>query len=321
MTQKPTLLFVDDEERVVKLLKIMFRADYQVFTANSGREALAILEAHHIDVIASDQRMPEMLGIELLAQAAKRWPHSVRILLTGYSDLVAIIGAVNEGEVFRFLNKPWNQDELRAVIAEAVQISQRDREAALAAAASPQGAPAEDVARSSSQLPLATAAKLLAIDGIASDRQEVVEMFTQDYHVITASTIETALEMIEMHDVGVIVTNSIVDGVDITDMLAAIREQYPAITVVVVTTNPDSDTIIKLINRGQIYRFAMKPLSPNIFRLAVGAAMREYHRRLADIRLSPPTPRHDPSAVTSGVFESFVRSIARFTKVRDRSSL
>src|SRR5688572_28960879 len=101
MQRKANILFVDDEERIVKLLNMMFRSKYNVFTATSGKEAIEICKTNRIDVIVSDQRMPEMTGIQLLAEIRQMSPNTVRLLLTGYSDLVAIIGAVNEGEVYR----------------------------------------------------------------------------------------------------------------------------------------------------------------------------------------------------------------------------
>src|SRR6218665_3121556 len=112
MQTKSRLLFVDDEERIVNLLRMMFRADYEVHTATSGAAALEIIAAHPIDVIVSDQRMPGMLGIELLNEVRLRSPATMRILLTGYSDLSAIVGSVNDGEVFRFINKPWDKAEI-----------------------------------------------------------------------------------------------------------------------------------------------------------------------------------------------------------------
>ena len=118
---KPTLLFVDDEERIVNLLRTMFRSEYQVLTATSGKEALEILAKHRVEVLVSDQRMPGMLGVELLAEARKRSPATMRILLTGYSDLAAIVGSVNDGEVFRFINKPWNHEEIKTIIRAAAE--------------------------------------------------------------------------------------------------------------------------------------------------------------------------------------------------------
>ncbi|RYZ80404.1 MAG: response regulator [Proteobacteria bacterium] len=276
MSEKPVLLFVDDEERIVKLLKIMFRSDYDTYTAINGREALAIMETVPVDVIISDQRMPEMTGIQLLSQVRERWPSTVRLLLTGYSDLVAIVGAVNEGEVYRFINKPWNQAELRAVVSDAVEFAQGSH--AIRETVAP-------VWSDDNNTPFSVASQLLAIEGCDADRQEVVEMFTYDYRVHAAQSLKEAIEILSHEQIGVIVSNAEVDGIDITDVLAEIGRIDPAITMVVMTGKPSSETIINLINSGRIYRFAMQPLSPNLFRLAVHAAMREHHRRLADPRV------------------------------------
>ncbi|PSS60606.1 phosphohydrolase [Ensifer sp. NM-2] len=309
MNDKPVLLFVDDEERVVRLLKMIFRNEYDVHTALSAREALAILETISVDVIASDQRMPECTGIQLLAQVRERWPETVRILLTGYSDLVAIIGAVNEGEVYRFINKPWDQSELRNVIASAVETARSSRTVRKNVAPIWQS--------NSSEPQFSIASQLLTIEGCDSDRQEVVEMFTYDYRVHSASTAKDAIKIIIQEQIGVIVTNAEVDGVDMTEMLSEVARIDPAITVVVMTSTPQSDTIIKLINSGRIYRFAIQPLSPNLFRLAVNAAMREHHRRLADPRVVRLRMQRelDKEAGNDGIYDSFVKSLSRFTEV------
>jgi serine/threonine-protein kinase len=114
------LLFVDDEERVLTSMRAMFRRDYQVFVANSGAEAIELLRTQDVDVIVSDQRMPEMTGVEVLRQARELSPNAVRILLTGYADLTAIENAINECEVFRYLMKPCPREQLRETIALAV---------------------------------------------------------------------------------------------------------------------------------------------------------------------------------------------------------
>jgi DNA-binding NtrC family response regulator len=118
---KATLLFVDDEKRVLSSMRAMFRRDYHVFIADSGREALKIIEQERIDVIISDQRMPKMTGVELLCTVKERAPSVMRILLTGYADLEAIEASINEGEVFRYLMKPCPPDDLKKAVAMAVE--------------------------------------------------------------------------------------------------------------------------------------------------------------------------------------------------------
>lgn len=314
MNQKPVLLFVDDEPRIVKLLNIMFRAEYEVHTALSGQEALAIIETVAVDVIVSDQRMPNMTGIDLLTQVKERSPSTVRILLTGYSDLVAMIGAVNEGEVYRFLSKPFNQKELSGVIAEAVEVAQGARKMSetMPRVWQDEASPAHNPVDIKPQFSIGS--QLLAIDGVDSDRQDMVEMFTRDYHVHGAPNVAEARNILREEQIGVIVINAEIEGIDISEFLHEVVNANPAITVVATTSRPESDMIIKLINKGRIYRFAIKPLSPNLFRLAVNTAMREHHRRLVD----PRVVRHQMQRHSDedDVYESFVRGLSKFTKVQ-----
>jgi len=115
-----TVLFVDDERRVLTSMRAMFRRDYEVLLANSGAEALDLLRDHEVDVIVSDQRMPGMTGVEVLKAVKRLAPNAMRILLTGYADLKAIEASINEGEVFRYLTKPCPSEQLKEAIGLAV---------------------------------------------------------------------------------------------------------------------------------------------------------------------------------------------------------
>ena len=96
---RANLLFVDDERRVLNSMRAMFRRQYNIFLANSGEEALEVLESETIDVVVSDQRMPGMTGVEVLKAFKDHAPNAMRILLTGYADQQAIADSINEGEV------------------------------------------------------------------------------------------------------------------------------------------------------------------------------------------------------------------------------
>ncbi|HKR12960.1 MAG TPA: HD domain-containing phosphohydrolase [Pyrinomonadaceae bacterium] len=119
MTYK--LLIVDDELPNIRLLERLFRQDYFCLTASSGEEAINLLDQHEVAVIITDQRMPQMTGIELLKKSADRRPHMVRILLTGYTDLEALVEAVNCGLVYMYISKPWNNEDLRLRVGRAVE--------------------------------------------------------------------------------------------------------------------------------------------------------------------------------------------------------
>lgn len=119
---KPRVLYVDDEPHNLKALARLFRdAPFHFITFESPREALAKLDEIKPAVVISDQRMPEISGTQLLEEIKKRLPDTVRILLTGHAELEVAIAAINQGNVFRFIKKPWNDAELKAEVASALE--------------------------------------------------------------------------------------------------------------------------------------------------------------------------------------------------------
>lgn len=117
------VLCVDDEENVLRSLKrLLLDEPYELFMSTSGAEGLAILRSTSpLQVIVSDYRMPGMNGVEFLREVRASWPNTIRIVLSGYADTAAIVAAINEGQIYRFIAKPWNDDELRLAIANAFE--------------------------------------------------------------------------------------------------------------------------------------------------------------------------------------------------------
>jgi type II secretory ATPase GspE/PulE/Tfp pilus assembly ATPase PilB-like protein/FixJ family two-component response regulator/RNA polymerase subunit RPABC4/transcription elongation factor Spt4 len=119
---KYRILFVDDEPNVLKSMLRIFRQEhYALLTAGSGEEALALLAKEAVHVVISDHRMPHMTGAELLREIKKLYPATIRIMLTGYADVDAVMGAVNDGAVYKFITKPWNDDDLRLTVSLALE--------------------------------------------------------------------------------------------------------------------------------------------------------------------------------------------------------
>ncbi len=118
---KYKILIVDDESENLRALERIFRNEHEVLTASSAVEALGALESHDVALLISDQRMPEMSGIELLARTVALRPHMVRILLTGYTDVSSLIEAINCGHVYKYVTKPWNNEELMVTVSRALQ--------------------------------------------------------------------------------------------------------------------------------------------------------------------------------------------------------
>jgi response regulator RpfG family c-di-GMP phosphodiesterase len=120
--EKIKLLYVDDEENNLTSFKATFRRIYEIYTASSGEEGRRILENNEIEVIITDQRMPGMTGVEFLESIIGDFPEPMRILLTGYTDIQALIDAVNRGQIYRYMTKPWNEEEMKMFIRQAYEI-------------------------------------------------------------------------------------------------------------------------------------------------------------------------------------------------------
>ncbi|WLG46054.1 HD domain-containing phosphohydrolase [Pseudomonas sp. FP1740] len=130
VADKPTLLLVDDEESILNSLRRLLRSQpYEVLLATSGAQALEIMEQRSVDLVMSDARMPNMDGATLLAHVHQRYPDTTRIMLTGYADPSAIIKAINEGQIHRYISKPWHDEEMLLTLRQslAYQYSERER--------------------------------------------------------------------------------------------------------------------------------------------------------------------------------------------------
>jgi response regulator RpfG family c-di-GMP phosphodiesterase len=118
---KMTLLFVDDEANILSALKRLFHpCGYRIFTAERGAQGLEIMERESVDLVISDMRMPEMNGAQFLAQVNQRWPETVRILLTGHAEIKDTIDAINQGHIFRYISKPWEDNDIILAVKQAL---------------------------------------------------------------------------------------------------------------------------------------------------------------------------------------------------------
>ena len=307
MAEKAKILFVDDERRILTSLKMIFRTDYQVFTANSGAEALEIIRQERIQAIISDQRMPEMLGHELLREVKQISPNTMRLLLTGYSDLAAIMSSINDGEVFRFIHKPWNVDEIRAIVASAVRIADNTM-SKLDIIAAEQNNLADVTTQNS---------KVLVID---DDDKRVTQSQIQALYpkltVYTACDIDQALEILNHEEIAILLTDTIVGGQDTTDFVKLLKQQYPFVMTIVLTETVDSDVAIELINQGQIYRYLRRPVGDNALRISIEHGLFFYAKNKQNPEL---LQRHQVEPLRSARNPSLVAKItSRLQSLRKR---
>ncbi|WP_291994475.1 HD domain-containing phosphohydrolase [Candidatus Accumulibacter sp. ACC003] len=124
-----TLLLVDDEPSILSALRRLFRpSGYRILTAESGAAGLELLGKEDVDLVISDMRMPEMDGAQFLEQVRAGWPRAIRILLTGYADIASTVNAINKGEIYRYISKPWDDNDILLIVREALERRQLQNE-------------------------------------------------------------------------------------------------------------------------------------------------------------------------------------------------
>jgi len=122
MSDHSTILIVDDERNVLKALRRLFiDTDYTILTAGSGNEGLEILREKEVHVVISDYRMPEMNGVEFLSRVREESPETIRMILSGFADATAVVDAINDGQVYKFLAKPWNDQDILSTVKRAIE--------------------------------------------------------------------------------------------------------------------------------------------------------------------------------------------------------
>ena len=304
ITPKPKLAFIDDEERILRSMKLLFRKSHDVFTTTDPNEYIDYIKNNHVHVAVSDQRMPERVGVDILREVKDVSPSTMRILLTGYADLNAILGSINEGEIYRYLTKPCKSEELQSVVGRATEIALTYD-------------PDEDTDQAynggDKQI-------LLIIDETAELIEKMRAQFGNRYKVLYASTLEEAYDYLANYDVGVCITDINISGENIAPIIFTLKQDAPHLVVLVQTEFQDAGLLIDLINKGQVYRCLPKPMRPSLLEISVNRAF-QHHTKL---KASPELVKrheveHDPDNDVRIDLTSRVRSL--IGKLRKRFSL
>jgi len=267
------LLLVDDEPMILQSLSLLFEEEYIVHTATNGQQGLRILKEHPISVIIADQRMPKMTGIEFLRQAKEIAPDAMRILMTGYADLEAIIDSVNVGEVFRYVNKPWQAEKLRETVRFACNVAQQRRLIRKEKPVVPD-----------TTLPLSLSSvefhksefELLFVDSNFSHLKSFKEFFEPKYTCHISNSPDEALSILRRFPVAVLVSEANLGNIDGADFLIAAKAVQPEVVTILMTSIKDYKVAVRLINEGQIYRYLVKPFSRESLRLTIESAVIHY---------------------------------------------
>ncbi|MDP2226699.1 MAG: response regulator [Moraxellaceae bacterium] len=265
MDIKPKVLLVDDEERILRSLGLLLRMQYQVFATSDGFEALAILRREKIHVLISDQRMPVMSGSELLRQAREVSPDTVRILLTGYADADAALASVNEGEIFRYITKPWGPKELRDTIAQAAEIAVRLEGATIAPV-----------------VPVATGRlTCLVLDRDEATFQAVQEVIGAHHDVVWRQTVTGALQVLASQPVAILVTELSLGDEDLSAMIKQLKQERPELLTLILTCFKDTSRLVDLINQAQVFRYLPKPVRKGMLGRSIESTIARYQAMTA----------------------------------------
>lgn len=280
---KPTLLLIDDEERILRSLRMLFFMSYNVRMTTDPHEAIRILKEEKVHVVISDQRMPVMQGSELLRIAREVSPATMRILLTGYSDLEASIASVNEGEVFRYLMKPWQVEDIKNAVIEAAAIA----EASFA------------VQSHTSEVHVSAVnagkPRVLIMDYDEATARAVSEILGDRCEIIWAADAQHAMEELAKQDVSVVISELMLGEVNVGYILKTIKQLNPQTQCIVVTSFNDTSRLIDLINQAQITRYLPKPVSKNILARNLEFMLERFHA----LRSQPAMPQRQSVAPIS----------------------
>ena len=267
MSTKPRILLVDDEERILRTLTMLLRMQYQVFSTTDGHEALKIIQQEKINVLISDQRMPTMIGTELLEKAKNLSPNTVRILLTGYADVEAAMDSVNDGEIFRYINKPWGPKELRDTVADAVNIATKLEKVNIPNFPAP--VPAKGLT-------------CLVLDEDVAVFETVKELLGSQHNVLWRTSIASALTVLATQPVAVLVTElQLADG-DASIMIKTLKRESPDLLTIINTCFKDTQRVASLINQAQVYRYLPKPLRKGLLAKSLESTLARY-KQLQDV--------------------------------------
>lgn len=274
MIDKPKILLVDDEERILRSLSMLLRTQYQIFATSDGHEALRILRQEKIHVIISDQRMPIMSGTELLRQARDIAPDTIRILLTGYSDADAALDALNDGEIFRYINKPWGPKELRETIAQAANIA--GNLAALPQALQPllQATPR---LQDEPEIIVNHRLACLVLDRDEATYLVVKEILGSSHDVFWSQDVNSALHILTSKSIAIMVTELSLGDVDLSAMIKTLKQEHPELLTIILTNFKDTARLIELINQAQVFRYLPKPVRRGLLGRSIESSIARYY--------------------------------------------
>ncbi|GAB4192205.1 MAG: response regulator [Wenzhouxiangellaceae bacterium] len=274
---QPTVLFIDDEPRILRAMQRLLRPYCNVLIADNGLDALEIISVETVHVIVCDQRMPNMNGVEVLTEARKLSPRTIRILLTGYSDMDDAVAALNDGHIYRYLNKPWTNEVLIETVMDATKLAKsiKPKVAAKQVADEITAVKESKPTFLSNSDAVGTGVMVVNLNDELVRHLEPLARAKVPVH--RASDAAEARNMVLQRRIGAVVAGS-----DDSELIYQLRQDHPQIVVVAIAEEADINDLRDLINSGDIYRFLTKPVTADQLNASVRSALaRHSHQHAA----------------------------------------
>jgi serine/threonine-protein kinase len=276
------VLCIDDDLKVTRALVWALQKKFEVMATDNVIDGIELVNKHDFDVVISDRSMPDLNGVDFLNVVKRVSPRSMRILLTGYSEVVEIARAVNETEVYRLLEKPWAIGDLVSIVERGVAVA-RDLSTELDAALEDihfdlVGAP-----------PQPPAGGVLVIDADPAMQRVVAHSVADGIPVYSATSIAEAIAVIMEQPLALVVSETTVGGIDATRLIQMLKHSQPEIVSIIASSQPRPESMAGLVNQGQIYRFIGKPVNATVLTPIIESALRK-HRTLKAVPAA--TRRH-----------------------------
>ncbi len=282
MPEKPHILIVDDEPLVLASLSDLLEFDYTVHTAGNPHEALSLIAGnlYPFKVIMSDQRMPGMYGHEFLREAKKLMPNTIRLLLTGYSDLESIMYSVNVGEIFRYINKPWKSQTILNVFRLAVKLHDQ-MEALDKSKSKPKTEPEK---HQPTEVSLPTQKETVLFIGYSSGVvNHYANILSTNYEVHNVQSTAEAIDDLKHTRISVIVSEINIGYASTLDFLIKIKKDFPNVVTIMLTKSIDANFAIRAINDLNVFRYLTPPVDDANFKSIIDQAAKrseEYREKL-----------------------------------------
>lgn len=261
--KRPTLLILGRDLTVSRNIRKLFHNHFNALLCTSSTEALAIAQVRRVHVFICIQQTAtdEKDGVDVLRRVGEVSPHTSQILMAALSDFDKILDAVNRGDAFRVINKPWKVAKLKAAVYDlAKQSLQQNHQA--------QQSQSEDESEGSGQQ------KILVLDSDGDTCKITRSAVADNAQIYDARTLRRAIHIFNREPISILVTELQIGGTDITKALAQIKESKPGLLILAVTANKDVASLLNLMNQGMIFRYLPKPVSSRLMQKTLATAMR-----------------------------------------------